>query len=328
MTIEKAYSFDDILLVPKFSDVKSRKDIDTSVCLGKGVTLKIPIISANMKSIATTRLAIKMLELGGMPILHRFDTIEERIEQFEYILNYCEAYGLDPNIGVSFGVTPEEYEAVKQFKNTKVKIVCIDVAHGHHTMVAGMINHIIKTLNEPLIIAGNVASSAGAIYLSAYGVDIVKVGIGNGSVCSTRIATGNGMPQFSALKEVEYTSHNSYKIISDGGIKNGGDIVKALCFADTVMIGRLFAQSFEASTGKSKTIYAGSSTHKTNFIEGVAVEVQPTMDLQTIVESLMEGVVSGMSYQGASSLKEFRQIEKRFVEVSNSGILESKPRYE
>jgi IMP dehydrogenase len=326
LKVVKGYAFDDVLLIPKVSDIASRSLIDTSVDLGKGVLLDIPIVSANMKHVTGPKLARTIARLGGLALLHRFDNIETLIFNFNDATDYANKYV--NNIGVSVGISEESIDLAKRFIDIGAKILCVDVAHGHHSRVAQAIEKIRK-YSDVLLIAGNVATRTGADFLFACGADVIKSGIGNGSTCSTRIETGNGVPQLTALSNI--FQENSYKVIADGGIRKGSDVVKSLCFSHCVMLGNLLAGTNESpgevargADGKLYKNYAGSSTHKTTHVEGVVGLVPYLGEAGKVIDRLMQGVRSGMSYQGASNLAELRK-NPEFVSVSNAGLIESHP---
>lgn len=335
MKISEGLTFDDVLLVPKFSTIQSRNDVDTSVSLGKGINLKIPIVSANMKHVTGPQMARVISTLGGMALLHRFDSLEQQVENYRLATSPTSEW--DPtsfydNIGVSIGV--KDHDISRQLiEQTKTKIVCIDVAHGHTESCIETARFISKEFPEVLLIAGNIVTAAAARHFAQVGVDVLKVGIGPGSLCSTRIETGNGVPQLTALDNVYEVMkfHPRVKIIADGGIKTPGDIVKALCFSHAVMIGNLLAATDETpgdfvklNDGHLYKQYAGSSTFKTNHIEGVSKWVRYAGSTRTIVDKLLEGLRSGMSYQGADNLVRLRS-NPEFVRITNSGLIESKP---
>lgn len=323
MTIRQGLTFDDVLLVPKHSTLKSRSDVDTTVDFGKGVKLQIPIISANMKSVSEDRMANAMYELGGLTLLHRFTTVEENVAMFKR----C-AFA-----GASIGVKDDDLPRLEALIKAGCKIICVDIAHGDSDACVRMVDQIHKRHPEVLLIAGNVATADGAMRLHKAGADVIKVGIGPGSLCTTRIETGNGVPQLTALMDVyeaRKAAHANFTIIADGGIKSAGDIVKALCFSDAVMVGNLLAGT-EESPGEIVTIngqefkqYNGSSTHKSNHIEGVTALVPYKGSVEHIITKLMEGVRSGCSYQGAHSIKDLQK-NPEFVTISHAGLIESHP---
>jgi IMP dehydrogenase len=242
------------------------------------------------------------------------------------------------SIGFSVGVKDEYKDHVRRFSDYGYKIFCIDIAHGDSDRGVDMTTWIRTHYPETLIISGNVATGEGAKRLWNAGADVVKVGVGPGSLCTTRIETGNGVPQLTALIDVakarleQEDAHDQhpYYIISDGGIKNAGDMVKALCFSDMVMAGNVFAGSKETPgtvlsiMGKTYKEYKGSSTHKTNHVEGVAAIVPTKGSFNSILNKLLEGLRSGCSYQGAHKLIEL-QDNPEFVRITNAGLVESHP---
>lgn len=325
----QGYTFDDVLLIPKHSSVNSRSDVDISITLPKNVTLQIPLISANMKTVTNSNLALEISKLGGLAILHRFDDYLNILNDFKSLIK------TESNIGVSIGIKNKDLQFAKSLYSNGCRIICVDIAHGDHSNVVDFIKQLRFNCNDLLIIAGNVATPHGSELLWNAGADIIKVGVGPGSLCTTRIETGNGYPQLSALKNV-FEHHYKEKdghypmFIADGGIKSSGDCVKALVFSHAVMIGNLFAGTDEAPgkiislDEKKYKIYAGSSTHKQKHIEGVIGLVPYKGSIKNIVNKLIEGIKSGCSYQGVSNLEDLK-LSPEFVVISNSGLTESKP---
>lgn len=338
MEIREGLTFDDVLLVPNYSEIESRASVDLSVELPKGIKLKNPIIPANMKTVTGRAMAQAMHDLGGMAILHRFMTLPLQIEAFKNIHNYSGEYLVEDHVGFSIGVKHSDEHAVRCWAEAGAKIACVDVAHGDSKLTLDMCEWIAKTYPEMLLIAGNVATGSGARRLWNAGVDVVKVGVGPGSLCTTRIETGNGVPQLTALMDVAEerdklktnVQQKTLPIIADGGIKNAGDCVKALCFADLVMAGNIFAGAIE-TPGNTVTMngllykeYVGSSTHKTNHVEGVSAMVPQKGHVRDIMTKLLEGVRSGCSYQGSRNLLELKD-NPQFVKITNAGLKESHP---
>jgi IMP dehydrogenase len=338
MEIREALTFDDVLLVPQYSEVKSRSQVDISTEIN-GLKFRHPIVPANMQSVTGFNMAASAIYHGGLAILHRFMLQQE---QFDIAEDFIEEYGKQSQFGVSLGVKEQDLINFEEFYDIGVRIFCIDIAHGDSEHCVRMI----KTLKERhpniTLIAGNVATGPGAERLWRAGADVVKVGVGPGSLCTTRIETGNGVPQLTALMDVAHVRHQlsthqqlgmfgkSLNIIADGGIKSAGDVVKALCFADMVMIGNMFAGCIE-SPGETHYInniphkeYRGSSTHKTNHIEGVVAYVPCTGNYETVLTKLLEGLRSGCSYQGANSLAELRE-NPTFIRITSAGLKESHP---
>lgn len=332
MNIIDGLTFDDLLLIPEHSKISSRSQISVKVDLGKGITLNGPYISANMKTVTGPELAGNMYNYG-MGILHRFDTIENQILNYKKALEYERKYITSLNNGVSIGVSVGINSISENdylIQETGTRIVCIDVAHGDHERVLNEITRLATKYTKVLLIAGNVATWAGAKRLSSAGADVIKVGIGNGSLCSTRIETGNGVPQMTALEQCyNAVKDTNTKVISDGGIKRAGDCVKALCFSHAVMLGSVLAGTDESpgailTDGRKYKEYAGSSTHKTNRIEGVAGLIPYKGPMHNILEVFKEGLQSGLSYQGCDNLVDLRD-NPRFVRLSSAGLKESHP---
>lgn len=327
MNIREGLTFNDVLLVPKHSAVQSRSTISIATDLGKGVQLGIPIISANMKSVTEAEMCKVMARRGGLALIHRFMTPEAQCEMFKPFKDHWR------NVGCSVGVKEEDYARADVLVQSGCKIICVDVAHGDHELCMNMCVYISEKYPDVLLIAGNVATGEAALRLWKAGADAIKVGVGPGSLCTTRIETGNGVPQLTALWDVHEARKRSdadFAIIADGGIRNAGCIVKALCFAEAVMLGSLLAGTDE-TPGQVITIgdkqykqYAGSSTHRASHVEGVSAIVPLKGPVDDILRMLVEGVKSGCSYQGARSLRDL-QTDPEFVRLSHSGLSESKP---
>lgn len=341
MKVKQGFTFDDLLLVPRYSEILSRSQVDTSVDLGKGFKFKLPIVSANMKNVTGPKMAKTLAEMGGLPILHRFEDDDTRLKRVSELR--------DLPIGFSVGVGVEEQRFAERLIDKGAGIVCVDVAHGDHILTTNMIDTIASKYPEVLLIAGNVATARGAERLAEAGADVIKVGIGGGSLCTTRIETGNGVPQMTALMSVfDNASHflvedpnygptlrkdyseRKFKIIADGGIRRAGDCVKALCFADMVMMGSVLAGTEETPgecflmENKLVKEYAGSSTHKANHIEGVKAIVPFKGKVETVIVKTMEGIRSGLSYQGVDNLEDLKKVAE-FVQVTSAGLIESHP---
>lgn len=346
--IQDGITFDDVILEPKYSRLKTRSDVDLSVILPKINTIvKHPIIPSNMKTIINYEMSVEVIKNGGIGILHRFMPLYDQINiltKLQETFNKMVYRDINvwSRIGFSIGVKVEDYEVVKKLVEAGVKIICIDVAHGHSKLCIDMCEYIANNYPDILLIAGNVATDSGAYELWSAGADIVKVGIGPGSLCTTRIETGNGVPQLTALmnaveaRNAASSMRNGKKdnvtrlIISDGGVKNAGDATKALCFADMVMTGNIFAGCEESPgeilniDGRQYKEYVGSSTHKANHIEGVAALVPAKNNFGIILTKLLEGIKSGCSYQGVDNLKDLKS-NPVFIRMSGASLKESHP---
>lgn len=337
MIFPRGITFDDVLLVPGYNGIRSRQSVTTDVTLGH-VTLGLPILSANMDTITGWQMAAAMAKLGGLGILHRFMSIEANIAE------YKRAREFGP-VAVSIGVSGDSMERAEALIHAGAEIICVDVAHGHSKMM----NQTVRTLREKygdnlLIIAGNVATYAGADYLAAAGADVIKVGIGPGSVCTTRIKTGFGVPQLTAILDCRKVDR---PIIADGGIRVPGDAVKALAAgAACVMLGGMLAGTDETPGQKLERtgtdgrqvqlkVFRGMASREAqeDFMgsmsdwktaEGIAIEVPAKGPVGAIIGDVMGGIRSGMTYCGAKDLKELQR-KAQFIEVSRAGVDEGLP---
>jgi IMP dehydrogenase len=332
----RGLTFDDVVLVPGYNGIKSRQLVTTTVNL-KDRSFSLPIISANMDTITEDAMANTIGELGGMAILHRFMTIDQNVNLFKKIQ-------AKESTGISIGIGEDGLLRAEALIAGGASIICVDVAHGHSKEV----NRTIKALRQKykdniLIIAGNVATYAGADYLAAAGADAIKVGIGSGSVCTTRVKTGFGVPQMTALHDCRKVDR---VLISDGGIRFPSDAVKALAAgADFVMLGGMLAgtnetpgQVFEeerdgkkiklkrfrgmASKEAQDDFMGGMAEWKT--AEGVAIEVPAKGPVKHVIQDLMGGIRSGMTYCGASTIRDLQR-KAQFIEVTTAGKVEGSP---
>ena len=333
-SIREGYDFDDILLLPRASSVNSRDDVDLSVDLGKGLKLRIPIIVSPMKGIVSPELIKAISCLGGIGILHRF---HKTYDEFKQDVAKIAIKGL--RFGLSTGL--DGYNHADLLFDYSPDIICIDVANGYLDSVlrkceevANFISH--HQLNT-LLMVGNVVTQEGMKNFDKAGADLVRVGIGGGGLCSTRNVTGIGCPQLTAIDNCKVNhrqlrnglipSHNC-KVISDGGIRNSGDIVKALAFgADAVMIGSLFGHAKEAS---NNGIIYGMASRKLQeeyyhgsikSVEGIEKSIEKNTTVLDIINELEWGIRSACTYLNCSSIKDI-QSYVNCVEVGNNSIKE------
>lgn len=336
----RGITFDDVLLVPGYNGIRSRKSVNTETFLGS-VSLPTPIISSNMDTITGAAMAQEMARLGGLGILHRFMSVEENVKEF------LQARQAGP-VGVSVGISEAEMERAVALCDAGAEIVCVDVAHGHSKMVNQMIRALREKYGDHIcLIAGNVATYAGADYLAAAGADVIKVGIGPGSVCTTRIKTGFGVPQLSAIMDCRKVDRS---LIADGGIRTPGDAVKALAAgASCVMLGGMLAGTDETpgekhllpgsggtlSSGKYVKRFRGMASREAqeDFMgsmsewktaEGVSVEVPAKGPVSAVISDVLGGIRSGLTYCGAATLKELQR-KAQFIEITQAGRTESHP---
>lgn len=345
-----ALTFSDVLIIPKYSEVESRKDVDLGTPINKNLTLSLPILSANMKSITGPKMAATMAINGGLGILHRFTTIEDSVRDFiEAKSLISESKLVHPSltnlrIGVSVGVQDGDKRRFDALCEAGARIFCIDVAHGHSKRSKDMINWVNQnsfTRQDLTIIAGNVATGNGAYDLADWGADIIKVGIGPGHACTTRRATGVGVPQLHAIREAyeEFVRQGvNKKIISDGGIETVGDICKALKYSNAVMVGNFISGTsetpgkvFRDENQNFYKVYQGSASgenkndsgYAAEYIEGISKKVQFRGHVKHILREIEQGIKSSCSYVGAFNLYEFRD-KCKFIEISGGGKVESK----
>ncbi len=320
--VREGLSFDDVLLVPQHSELTSRSNVSLDVRLwGQrgGLGFCHPIIPANMKSITTPALLRAQALTGGLALMDRFKPYP--LESYDFAVNDLP---IKWRVGVSLGVHDADRELFNAFHERGCLVYCVDVAHGDSDLAVEMVRWMRIKTHKSIIIAGNVATRAGANRLWAAGANVVKVGVGPGSLCTTRIETGCGVPQLTALMDVHEAkmareTPERYGIVADGGLKNAGDIVKALCFSDMVMCGRLFAGCAETSTS-----YNGSSTHKTSHVEGVRALVKPQGSYESVLSRLLEGLRSGCSYQGAALVQQLQE-SPELIRITSAGLRESYP---
>jgi IMP dehydrogenase len=332
----EALGYDDVMLIPKYSEVKSRSDVSVSVKLVKGINVNCPIVPSNMKTIISPDMIKVMYHHKIMCILHRFMTIEDQIKIGE---DMRDLYGSDifKYLGYSIGVKQEDYDNLEKIVDLGVKIICIDIAHGHSKHCIDMIKFISGRYPNVLLIAGNTATYEGAMELYESGADIVKCNVGSGSICLTRINTGNGVPAITTLIDCSRARRDFYArknkkvfLMTDGGVKSPGDLVKGLCFADLAMCGNVFAGCLEAPgetlkiDGKEYKSYAGSSTNRADgsHVEGVQALVAIKDSAAKIIQRMTDGLKSGMSYQGCFDIKDM-QDDPKFVKITNAGMIES-----
>jgi len=332
--MKEALTYDDVLLVPQYSDVESRKEVDIHNMLDKSRKLLVPIISSPMDTVTEEEMAIAMSYAGGLGIVHRYNTIEE---QAKIIKALCDRS--TRNVGAAVGVTGDYEDRATALYDAGARLLCLDVAHGHHALVKKSLHKLREMFGDTVhLMAGNVATREGYEALSDWGADSVRCNIGGGSICSTRIQTGHGVPGLQTIMDCA-NSDRPAKIIADGGIKNSGDMVKAIAAgADFVMIGSLLAGTSEApgeivinnSGGKYK-LYRGMASfdaqkdwrgRMTSAPEGVSTTVPCKGSVKDIIYDLGMGIRSGLSYSGARSISEF-QAKAKFILQTNASQVES-----
>ena len=365
MKLKSSVCFDDVLLTPRYSDIKSRKEIDLSLSMENiSYTPSIPIVSSPMDTITESEMALQMIRLGGIGIIHRYNTIEQ---QRLIVSDVCEAlinenHASTSAVAAAIGVSGDYLDRATTLYDAGARILCVDIAHGHHILMKNALAELRGVFgNSVHIMAGNVATLQAFNDLADWGADSIRVGIGGGSICSTRIQTGHGMPTLQSVMNCSRSDRDAI-LIADGGIKTSGDIVKALAAgADMVMLGSLLSGTTEtpgdilcdSSNGYSYTVttthdglttyapeeddsatkyksYRGMASKEAQVEwrgyqsseEGVATTVPFKGPVKPIITSLVKGIKSGLSYSGVTTVRELQAIAE-FTRQTYSGVSES-----
>jgi IMP dehydrogenase len=340
--IKEALTFDDVLLIPQYSSVLP-SETNLSINLGNNLNLKIPFLSSAMDTVTESNMAIAIAQKGGLGIIHRNLSTHEQSKEIKKVKNK------NLIVGGAVGTTDEDLIRTKSILDAGTDLIVIDTAHGHSEKVIKILNKIKKiSFNIPVCV-GNIASGEAGLKLYNEGADILKVGIGPGSICTTRIVAGIGVPQITAVMDVKKSMKNKkIKIISDGGIKFSGDIIKGLAAgADAIMMGSIFAGSDESpgkkfkyknkfyktyrgmgsigamSAGSSNRYFQKNHKDKSKFVpEGVEAKVSYKGSVGKILYQLEGGLRSSMGYIGAKMIKEIKK-KARFVKITKAGFYES-----
>ena len=394
--MKKYLTYDDVNIVPKYSELESRDKVKLNTQFTKNTELTIPIVSSPMDTVTEEDMAIEMMEWGGVGVIHRFNTIEEQSKMMKSLHREWDSFF---NIGdgkersadndydewikqasrwnrpptksdwedlkdytlmsddmaemdrqwrnkplcAAVGVTGDYLERARELVWNGCNVILIDVAHGHHKLVGEAIEEIKKDISNIEVVAGSIATGDGAKFLCEKGADSIRVGVGNGSLCETRIRTGVGLPQVSALIDC-VTVADSYDvpIIADGGIRNVGDVCKGLgCGADTIMVGSLLSGTKESPGSIEKKgqwpneqlfkKYRGSASLDSKSdrgedknVEGNHKVIPYKGKVKRILHDIRDGISSSCSYVGASNLEEYRSLVE-FVEVTKAGQVEAQP---
>ncbi|NGX60162.1 MAG: Inosine-5'-monophosphate dehydrogenase [Chlamydiae bacterium] len=334
--IRKAFTFDDVALVPQFNNVPSRTEPLLETWLSKNLKIKIPLICSNMDTAISEELAEILLAEGSIPIFHRFSDHETQ-------KNWVKKFG--EKTFISCGI--QKLDPTRELLDLGAAGVCIDVAHGHSDKMFHFIEQIKKSHPDKDVIAGNVCTAMAYHDLVNAGADAVKVGVGPGAACTTRIVTGFGVPQFSAIYDCAQIAEKlRVPLIADGGVRTSRDVVLALAAgASTVMMGKLFALTNESASPKKKAEdvpsgflakYRGQASEDfqeefygglkdKTVAEGVDFWAPVSGSAKEMIDTLLGGLRSGLTYGGARSIKELQR-KAEFVEVSSAYIKESHPR--
>jgi IMP dehydrogenase len=327
-----ALTYDDIQLVPSYSEISSRKDIDLKTYITKRYEIKIPFVAAPMDTVCEEEMAVKLALMGGIGCIHRFMTIDSQVKMVQNVISRTSP---DTLVMASVGANGDFNERAIELIVAGAKIILIDVAHGHHKNVKDAIQKIKSIDSSVDVIAGNIATMKAAKDLTDWGADGLRVGIGGGSLCTTRIKTGFGLPNVTSLLNI--VPFATVPVIADGGIRTSGDIAKALALgASSVMLGSLLAGTEESpgnivekSSGLYKR-YRGAASLETKMTHGQVqrnVEGESTIipykgGVKYVVDGLLDGVRSALSYAGAQDLSVYYP---DYVQVTNAGQNEARP---
>ena len=340
--IKEALTFDDVLLIPKFSSTLPT-ETNLSINLAKNLKLKIPFLSSAMDTVTESKMAIAIAHQGGLGVIHRNLSINSQIKEVKKVKNKKLL------VGAAVGTSEEDILRAKSILDAGLDLLVIDTAHGHSLKVINTLKKIRKFSNKIPICVGNIATGEAAVKLYNEGADILKVGIGPGSICTTRMIAGIGVPQITAIRNVKKSMKSKkIKIISDGGIKFSGDLVKAIAAgADAIMMGSIFAGTEESPGKKFKyknklyksyrgmgsigAMSAGSSNRyfqknykdKSKFVpEGVEARVLYKGSVEKIIYQLQGGLRSSMGYIGAKKIEEIYK-KGKFIKITKAGFYES-----
>lgn len=330
----KTLSYDDVLLVPKYSDIESRSQVDIGNNLDECIRLELPVIASPMDTVSESDMALAMHRAGGLAVIHRYNTVQEQASIIARVLFEEE----DAKVAAAIGMT-NFLERAYAAAAVGAQVLCVDVAHGHHSMMERCIKALRDKYADSIhIMAGNVATLEGFDAIASWGADSIRVGIGGGSICSTRLVTGHGIPTFQSILDCRDTTYDNVKIIADGGIKTTGDMVKAYAAgADFVMVGSMLAGTEESpgevlhsSSGKKYKVYRGMASAEaqqdwrgeSSAPEGVATTIPFRGSVEPVLKNIAGGLRSGLSYSGVRNLKELR-CKATFIEQSNAGQVES-----
>ncbi len=327
---KETLSFDDVLLSPRYSDIISRSDIDLSLDIGTTRKMMLPVFGAPMDTIMNSDMAAALYEAGARGIMHRYCSIEEQALAVRKVSSTVEVFG-------AIGVTGDYTERAVALVGAGAAGLCIDVAHGHHLSVVNAIKSIRQMFPNIHIMAGNVATLEAFNCLAEAGATSIRVGVGGGSICSTRLQTGHGVPTFQSVLDCAASDTNAL-LIADGGIKNTGDMVKALAAgADAVMVGSMLSGTSE-TPGSIVTkageppmkVYRGMASPEAQIEwrgryssnEGVSRTVRLKGPVHKVLFEMDKGIRSGLSYSGARNISRL-QASCIFIKQTSAGTKES-----
>ena len=341
--MRQALTYDDIQLIPNFSDVQTRQDIKLTTSVSRNWSIDIPIVGSCMDTVTEYEMAATLMEMGGVGCIHRFMSIEEQVKQVKKLVAFRDSDLTLSHLPImaAVGVVGDYLDRAVALEEAGCNIILIDVAHGHHANMEVALTELKANLEEITdVIAGNIATADAAEDLIAWGADGLRVGIGGGSLCTTRVKTGFGVPNVTSIMDVFRVAENEgIPIMADGGIKSSGDIAKALAVgADCVMVGSLLAGTKESPGAILETPgglfkrYRGSASLETKIthnqkqrnVEGESTTIPFKGGVKFILAGLVDGVRSAFSYAGADNIYDYYSRADWNV-VTNAGLAEAKP---
>lgn len=357
--LKEGYTFDDVLLVPAFSKVVPA-EVEIKTRLTQKIVLNMPICSAAMDTVTEQAMALKMALLGGIGFIHKNMTKEEQAAMVKFVKDHPIDQSYDQAcvdsagrlvVGAAVGVSPNTLERVHDLVAAGVDIIAVDSAHGHSLGVMNTVKAIREVYPEIDIVGGNVVTAQAAMDLIYAGATCIKVGVGPGSICTTRVISGVGVPQLTAVNDVWQVAR-TYKIgvIADGGIKLSGDIVKAIAAgADCVMLGGLLAGSEEApgevfevngklvkayvgmgsltamQRGSSDRYFQGGQADLKKLVpEGIEATIAYQGKIDNVIYQMLGGLRSGMGYCGCKNIRKLKD-NAHFIKITGAGLHESHP---
>lgn len=356
--IKEGYTFDDLMLVPAFSKVVPAKVVLTTH-LTKKILLKIPVLSAAMDTVTEDTMAIALAKAGGLGFIHKNLSVSEQAAMVRRVketrVESITDAAVDQQgrllVGAAVGVGEKNIERVKALLAAGVDIIAVDSAHGHSEGVIEQVRTIHNMYPDLDLVGGNIVTAQAAIALIEAGANVLKVGVGPGSICTTRVVSGVGVPQLTAVNDVyQIAKEHNIGVIADGGITVSGDIVKALAAgADVVMLGGLLAGCEETpgevievygkkvknyvgmgslsamQRGSSDRYFQGGQTELKKLVpEGIEATVFYKGPMQDVLYQMMGGLRSGMGYCGCKTIEELK-VNAQFVKITNAGLNESHP---
>jgi IMP dehydrogenase len=328
----RGLTFDDVLILPNRSDVRSRRDPNLKTRLTKNIEIEIPLISANMDTVTEAPMAIAMAKEGGFGPIHRFMTIEDQVMHLRQVVESGAKVS-----GASIGVGDDMKSRAEALVAAGANVVVVDIAHGHSIQMLETIKWLKDRFPKLDVIGGNVAMPEAALELAEAGADAVKVGIGPGSMCTTRVITGCGVPQLTAIAMcVQALTAAKVPVIGDGGLRTSGDIVKALAAgASTVMLGSMLSGCLETpgeiQGGRKQYRGMASKAAQVSWRGGVPTGMAAEGESRFVnikghvrdaVLEITGGIRSGMSYVNATTIAEIPE-KARFIEMTAAGTRES-----